>query len=136
MKFIAVCLALTICWAAGAASLDWSDAIRGPFPILSVPYEENGDVDLDVLVKEARFVADVGVNGFIWAQSNDAIDLLTIDERKTSFETLARAFAAADEMWSKYLLLVNREFSEEEIAEIEHRYARLAACAGNVKQER
>lgn len=86
-------MALAALTAAGAAPLDWSDAIRGPFPILSVPYEENGDVDLDVLVKESRFVADAGVNGFIWAQSNDAIDLLTLEERKTSFEILARVFS-------------------------------------------
>lgn len=86
-------MALAALTAAGAVPLEWSGAIRGPFPILSVPYEENGGVDLDVLVKEASFVADAGVNGFIWAQSNDAIDLLTIEERKTSFETLARAFA-------------------------------------------
>lgn len=79
--------------AAVAVPLEWADSIRGPFPILSVPYEEDGAVDFDVLVKEARFVADAGVNGFIWAQSNDAIDLLTVDERKGSFQRLAEAFA-------------------------------------------
>jgi len=72
---------------------DISNVIRGPFPILSVPYEADGALDLDILEKEARFVAATGVNGFIWAQSNDAIDLLTLDERKRSFERLVRAFA-------------------------------------------
>lgn len=67
--------------------------LRGPYPILSVPYEQDGTVDGVVLVKEAEFVAGCGVNGFIWAQSNDAIDLLDIDEKRTSFEMLARAFS-------------------------------------------
>lgn len=70
--------------------------IRGPFPILSVPYRADGAVDHDVLVKEARFVADAGVNGFIWCQSNDAVDLLSVEEKKASFEALARAFADED----------------------------------------
>ena len=54
--------------------------IRGPFPILSVPYHEDGALDLETVVKEAQFVADAGVGGFIWCQSNDAVDLLTPDE--------------------------------------------------------
>ena len=54
-------------------------SIRGPFPILSVPYRTDGSIDHDVLVKEARFVADAGVNGFIWCQSNDAVDLLSVE---------------------------------------------------------
>ena len=47
-------------------------------------------------MKEARFVADAGVNGFIWCQSNDAVDLLSVEEKKASFEALARAFAGED----------------------------------------
>jgi len=70
--------------------------IRGPFPILSVPYRTDGAVDHDVLVKEARFVADAGVNGFIWCQSNDAVDLLSVEEKKASFGVLARAFEGED----------------------------------------
>ena len=87
-------LAASLCLAAGTlwAVPDWSNQVRGPFPILSVPYEEDGALDLDVLVKEALFVADKGVNGVIWAQSNDAIDLLTVEERKKSFAALAKAF--------------------------------------------
>ena len=93
MKRMVLVLGLFCGLTVAAAPLEWADAIRGPFPILSVPYEEAGAVDFDVLVKEARFVADAGVNGFIWAQSNDAIDLLTIEERKASFAKLAKAFA-------------------------------------------
>lgn len=70
--------------------------IRGPFPILSAPYHEDGALDVDTLVKEARFVADAGVNGFIWCQSNDAVDLLTLEEKKKSFAALAAAFEGRD----------------------------------------
>ena len=55
--------------------------MRGPFPILSVPYHEDGTVDYEVLAKEAQWVDDSGCPGVIWAQSNDAIDLLTRDEK-------------------------------------------------------
>ncbi len=68
------------------------ESLRGPFPILSVPYREDGSLDIATLVDEARFVVRCGVNGFIWAQSNDAIDLLSVDERKQSFDALAKAF--------------------------------------------
>lgn len=83
---------LTLCLAFSAGAAE----IRGPFPILSVPYEKDGALDIATLVKEARFVADSGVNGFIWAQSNDAIDLLTAEEKKASFAALAAAFEGED----------------------------------------
>ena len=70
--------------------------ICGPFPILSAPYFEDGSLDTDTLVKEAEFVAECGVNGFIWAQSNDVIDLLSVDERKASFSVMAKAFEGRD----------------------------------------
>ena len=71
------------------------ESLRGPFPILSVPYDADGSLDVETLVAEARFVARCGVNGFLWAQSNDAIDLLTVDERKLGFDALAKAFEGA-----------------------------------------
>ena len=79
-----------------AAAVSCAAELRGVYPILSVPYEENGALDVGTLVKEARFVVDAGVEGFIWAQSNDAIDLLTIQEKKDSFRALAAAFAGED----------------------------------------
>lgn len=45
--------------------------ICGPFPILSAPYEEDGSLDVETLVREARHVASCGVAGFIRAQEND-----------------------------------------------------------------
>jgi hypothetical protein len=48
--------------AAVAISLAVSAAeLRGPLPILSVPYHDDGALDVETLVKEARFVADAGV---------------------------------------------------------------------------
>lgn len=65
----------------------------GFYPILSVPYHDDGALDCETLVAEARFTVEKGVKGFIWAQSNDAIDLLSVEERKKSFEALAREFS-------------------------------------------
>ncbi|MBQ3747217.1 MAG: dihydrodipicolinate synthase family protein [Kiritimatiellae bacterium] len=87
---VAAAVSLSLCGAIAP------ERICGPFPILSVPYCEDGSLDTDTLLKEAEFVADCGVNGFIWAQSNDAIDLLTVDERKASFMALAKAFEGHD----------------------------------------
>lgn len=91
-------LATTI---AGAASL-WggnllraADAttadpkIRGPFPILSTPFTETGEVDYEVLANQARFVDWGGCPGMIWPQSGDSVDLLTMDEKLRGMEVLA-----------------------------------------------
>ena len=62
--------------------------IEGPFLILSTPYNEDGSVNYDNLVKEACFAAEWNTPGVIWPQSNDAIDLLTIEERLAGMEAL------------------------------------------------
>ncbi len=67
--------------------------MRGPFPIMSTPYFKDGAVDCEGLKRELRFVSDSGCPGVIWGQSNDAIDLLTRDEKRLCFEACA---AAAD----------------------------------------
>jgi len=64
--------------------------VRGPFPILSTPYTESGDVDYEVLAKSARFVDWCGCSGMIWPQSGDSIDLLTMDEKLKGMEVLAQ----------------------------------------------
>ena len=65
--------------------------MRGPFPIASTPYHEDGSVDYDALGREVLFVAKNGCPGVIWCQSNDAIDLLTLEEKKKGFEACAKA---------------------------------------------
>ena len=70
--------------------------MRGPFPIMTTPYLADGQVDYEGLAREARFVADAGCPGVIWCQSNDAIDLLTFDEKRRGYETIAQALAGRE----------------------------------------
>jgi dihydrodipicolinate synthase/N-acetylneuraminate lyase len=60
---------------------------------MSTPYFEDGSVDYESLAKEAVWVADSGCPGVIWCQSNDAIDLLSIEEKFKGFEACAAALA-------------------------------------------
>ncbi len=64
--------------------------LEGPFLILSTPYTSEGEVDYDNLVKEACFASDWDIPGVIWPQSNDAIDLLTQEERFKGMEALVK----------------------------------------------
>lgn len=78
--------------AAGPASSTAADPrIRGPFPILTTPFTENGEVDYEVLARQARFVDWAGSPGMIWPQSGDSVDLLTTDEKLRGMEVLAKA---------------------------------------------
>jgi len=65
--------------------------MRGPFPIMSTPYFEDGAVDYDGLARELEFVVRSGCPGVIWCQSNDAVDLLTTEEKFRGFEVCAKA---------------------------------------------
>ncbi|MBQ1456567.1 MAG: dihydrodipicolinate synthase family protein [Thermoguttaceae bacterium] len=67
------------------------ERVRGPFPILSTPYTETGEVDYEVLAKEAQYVDDCGSPGMIWPQSGDSVDLLTMEEKMRGMEVLAKA---------------------------------------------
>ena len=70
--------------------------MRGPFPIMSTPYHEDGAVDYDALGRETQWVADCGCPGVIWCQSNDTIDLLTAEEKFKGFEACAKAAEGRD----------------------------------------
>jgi 4-hydroxy-tetrahydrodipicolinate synthase len=65
--------------------------MRGPFPIMSTPYFEDGSLDYDSLKRELRWVDESGCPGVIWCQSNDAIDLLTTEEKFRGYEACAEA---------------------------------------------
>ena len=65
--------------------------VRGPFPIMSTPYFEDGSVDYDGLRREIDWLVECGSPGAIWCQSNDAIDLLTTQEKFRGFEVCALA---------------------------------------------
>ncbi len=64
--------------------------VRGPFPILSTPFTDSGEVDFEVLAREARFADWCGSPGMIWPQSNDSVDLLTQNEKLEGMEVLAK----------------------------------------------
>ncbi|QDT32090.1 dihydrodipicolinate synthase family protein [Thalassoglobus polymorphus] len=63
---------------------------RGPFPILSTPFTNSGEVDFEVLAREARFADWCESPGMIWPQSNDSVDLLTQNEKLEGMEVLAK----------------------------------------------
>lgn len=73
-----------------AQLLGAANRIEGPFLILSTPYYEDASVNYDNLVKEARFAAEWNIPGVIWPQSNDAIDLLSKEERIMGMERLVK----------------------------------------------
>ena len=73
------------------AAMPTPEEMKGPFPIMSVAYHEDGSVDYETLGKEAQFVDDCGCPGVMWCQSNDAVDLLTREEKNRSFEAVAKA---------------------------------------------
>ena len=66
-----------------------AEAVRGAYPILTTPYLADGAVDYDSLVREAEWTDAAGVNGIIWPQSDDSIDLLTTDEKKRGMSVLS-----------------------------------------------
>lgn len=70
--------------------------MRGPFPIMSTPYFEDGAVDYEGLARELDFVVRSGCPGVIWCQSNDAVDLLTTEEKLKGFERCAKAAEGKD----------------------------------------
>lgn len=68
---------------------DADPRVRGPFPILSTPFADSGEVDYEVLADQARFVDWGGCPGMIWPQSGDSVDLLTMDEKLRGMAVLA-----------------------------------------------
>ncbi len=89
-KILTLGMMLLSAWAAMAVG---PHDMRGPFPILSVPYFEDGRVDYDGLVRQIDWLVKCGSPGAIWCQSNDAIDLLSTEEKLKSFEVCAAACA-------------------------------------------
>ena len=78
------------------AAVPSADEMRGPFPIMSTPYFEDGAVDYDGLKREAAWLIRCKSPGAIWCQSNDAIDLLTTEEKFRGFEACATVCEGKD----------------------------------------
>ncbi len=81
---------------ANTIDTDPSRHMRGPFPILSTPYLESGEVDYHTLALEARFVAACGSPGAIWPQADDSCDLLTLEEKLNGMTAIAKALDGID----------------------------------------
>ena len=64
--------------------------VRGPFPILSTPFTTSGDVDFEVLARQARFLDWCESPGMIWPQSGDSVSYLTRDEKLEGMKVLAK----------------------------------------------
>jgi dihydrodipicolinate synthase/N-acetylneuraminate lyase len=100
MKFVLQAVVLSMAFfcsfASEGKSVPSAREMRGPFPIMSTPYFEDGSVDYDALAKEALWVAKSGCPGVIWCQSNDAIDLLSVEEKIKGFEACAAALEGVD----------------------------------------
>lgn len=73
-----------------AAAIFAAERIEGPFLILSTPYNADGSVNYECLVKEARYAVSWSTPGVIWPQGNDAVDLLTKEERFAGMEALVK----------------------------------------------
>lgn len=84
-----VLLALALVLSIGSFAADMP--VRGAYPILTTPYLADGSVDYDSLVNEVKWVDRAGVDGVIWPQSDDSIDLLTAEEKKKGIEELMKA---------------------------------------------
>lgn len=72
--------------------------MRGPFPILSTPYNEDGSVDYESLGRGVLFTVKNKCPGVIWCQSNDSIDLLTFEEKVRGYETCAKVMEGRKEV--------------------------------------
>lgn len=96
MKTSGISVLMTCAAMAVRAAVPTPAQMRGPFPILSIPYREDGSVDERVLAREAQWVCDSGCPGVIWGQSNDSIDLLTRAEKSRCFEAVAGALEGRD----------------------------------------
>ena len=105
------------------------EEIRGPFPIMSTPYFEDGTVDCDGLKREAAWLIRCGTPGAIWCQSNDAIDLLSTEEKFRGFEACATACEGADIV----LALGANGTNATEMLEIAAEIERVAECHPKAK---
>ncbi|MBQ0031564.1 MAG: hypothetical protein KBT68_02055 [bacterium] len=118
---------LAIC--ALLAAVPSVEEMRGPFPIMSTPYFEDGTVDCDGLKREAAWLIRCGTPGAIWCQSNDAIDLLSTEEKFRGFEACATACEGADIV----LALGANGTNATEMLEIAAEIERVAECHPKAK---
>ena len=64
---------------------------RGIYPIVATPYDDAGEVDLQTLAEEVRFLDRAGVHGIVWPQLASEYALLTFEERIAGAEAIVKA---------------------------------------------
>ena len=64
---------------------------RGIYPIVATPYNDAGEVDLQTLAEEVRFLDRAGVHGIVWPQLASEYALLTFEERIAGAEAIVKA---------------------------------------------
>lgn len=69
--------------------------IRGPYPLLVTPWTEEARLDIDILVREAEYVAGCGVNGLIWPPASEVMGTLSAEEYEAGLRALAEWVAGA-----------------------------------------
>lgn len=68
-----------------------ADEFRGIYPIVATPYDDAGEVDLQTLAEEVRFLDRAGVHGIVWPQLASEYALLTFEERIAGAEAIVKA---------------------------------------------
>ena len=68
-----------------------AEEFRGIYPIVATPYNDAGEVDLQTLAKEVRFLDRAGVHGIVWPQLASEYALLSFEERIAGAETIVEA---------------------------------------------
>lgn len=68
-----------------------ADEFRGIYPIVATPYDDVGEVDLQTLAEEVRFLDRAGVHGIVWPQLASEYALLTFEERIAGAEAIVKA---------------------------------------------
>lgn len=123
MKKILILILLALSFPAFSA-----ERIEGPYLILSTPYNEDGSVNYGNLVEEARFAAKWNTPGVIWPQSNDSIDLLSVEERITGMSVLVEEWRKNPKC-TRLVLGVNGDDIEEMLV-FAREAERLASVSG------
>jgi dihydrodipicolinate synthase/N-acetylneuraminate lyase len=74
--------------AAGAVAGTHSKQIEGVFPIAQSPFTDAGQLDVNTLVEELRFIDRGRVHGFVWPQLASEWSTLTESERMAGTEAV------------------------------------------------
>jgi 4-hydroxy-tetrahydrodipicolinate synthase len=72
-----------------------ASSLRGVFPVLVTPFDENGSLDVSSLVRCVEFCIEVGANGLVAIANAGEFTTLTDDDRRQVADVVVRATAGA-----------------------------------------